>query len=635
MAIGDILTKVLTRYEADVSQEKRALEDLIRKNEELKNKEQEAANARERHFDQLVLDASRAAKAQEELVIKWDETAKQFDKTKKSSFDIKDIAAGWYTFKEAIGVVGQAISAAQGAIKGWGEDIRMDATNAGISIDHLNESFQGLIDDDTINQFAAKTANGALKLTQQQMEQVAQAAVALRERGFDLAHSLDVLTDAAVTGRTKGLHELGLEVEEGGNRIQTTHNYMQALNKVIADSHGPTSKAADDIERLSVAWDNAKDAAKNYAAEAIIATTQSFNAMQAARDMGWAGFLGNFTNANSFQNAQYQMGLRGFAGGFVKGKNREDNIEMDEDNLADDIKAAHAKAAQLKKELDALGKKLLGTGDKSEIAIKQGEYDRAAFAADVQSISEQMGRQERYDRRSVLGDNTLNGQVDFSAASASVAAAGGQIQALQAAAQEMQKSLQHYKPEEHLLKKLGIPNPSEWDAARAGMEAFANSIGPALDQIAQGHLTAGKAAKMVAGQTIHALGDTLAQKAAAEAVEGAAMLVTLNPAGGLHLAAAGILGAGAVAAYAAASRLGAGGGSAPAIGGGGSGGGAAAPATSGTRDQRGLGAGSTHSDRPIVLVVGEAFGEMSVRERSLAAQRKLQQALGGPGGEHD
>jgi hypothetical protein len=113
------------------------------------------------------------------------------------------------------------------------------------------------------------------------------------------------------------------------------------------------------------------------------------------------------------------------------------------------------------------------------------------------------------------------------------------------------------------------------------------------------------------------------------------MLLTLNPAGGLHLGAAALYGAGAIAAYAAAAKLGGGSGSVSTSASGSSAGAAPGPATSGTRDQRGLGAGSPVSDRPIVLVVGEAFGEMSVRERSLAAQRKLQQALGGPGGEHN
>ena len=54
--------KVITRYIADTSQEKAAIEDLIRKNEQLKNAEKQAAVEREKHFDQLVLDISRAAR---------------------------------------------------------------------------------------------------------------------------------------------------------------------------------------------------------------------------------------------------------------------------------------------------------------------------------------------------------------------------------------------------------------------------------------------------------------------------------------------------------------------------------------------------------------------------------------------
>src|SRR6185503_9771230 len=110
-----------------------------------------------------------------------------------------------------------------------------------------------------------------------QLETVAQAAVALRERGFELTDSLDKLTEAAVSGRTRGLHALGLEVEEGNSKFETARNLIGELNKVIAESHGPASKAADDVDRLAVAWANAKDEAKNYAASAILAATASLS----------------------------------------------------------------------------------------------------------------------------------------------------------------------------------------------------------------------------------------------------------------------------------------------------------------------------------------------------------------------
>lgn len=115
-----------------------------------------------------------------------------------------------------------------------------------------------------------------------------------------------------------------------------------------------------------------------------------------------------------------------------------------------------------------------------------------------------------------------------------------------------------------LLERLGLNSPDEMDLALTAVQGFTSGLTTALQALGEGTLSAGDAFKKGLGIMVHAIGDKLAAMAAAEAVEGAAMLVTLNPAGALHLAAAGLLGAGAVAAYAASSKLGGGGGSAPA-----------------------------------------------------------------------
>lgn len=172
------------------------------------------------------------------------------------------------------------------------------------------------------------------------------------------------------------------------------------------------------------------------------------------------------------------------------------------------------------------------------------------------------------------------------------------------------------------LERLGLDKPSEISAATTAIQGLAAGMQSAFQMIGEGSLSVGDALKKGLGIAVHALGDKLAAFAAAEAVEGAAMLLTLNPAGALHLGAAGLYGAGAVAAYAAASRLsGGGGGAAPSVST--SGATAAAAGYAGSSTSYYLGAGTPQPGGQTVNQYIGYVDEDSPRLRQRRAERMV------------
>lgn len=175
-----------------------------------------------------------------------------------------------------------------------------------------------------------------------------------------------------------------------------------------------------------------------------------------------------------------------------------------------------------------------------------------------------------------------------------------------------------------LLARLGIDDPSKIDAATTAIQGLAAGMQSAFQLIGEGSMSAGEAVKKGLGIAVRAIGDKLAAYAAAEAVEGAAMLLTLNPAGALHLGAAGLYGAGAIAAYAAASKLS-----------GGSGG--ASPSVPGARGSRGAtggaataGAGTGGGGRTTnyIIVGNDPANDDSYRMRQRKAEKYVAFAEG-------
>lgn len=611
MGILDLTSKVLTEFKADVG-------DMKAKIKELSGLERERAQ-------QQLKDLEATNKAHEGYIGKLAKVGLALD------------------------AVGKFTDFARESLRTYGEKLRLEAAAGSANIDRLSDAFGGLVTKHDVLTFAAQTQHGVLKLNQQQQETLAKATVALTRAGYDQQEVFNKLKDAAIGLKVNGLDDLGISVQKGATDADTMSNMMAALNKVIAENGNLASSAADDVQRLGVMWDNAKDAIMSYAGATLSLSAakegrgfvfdatniitlgsaarglenrkiREANASQAALGVPTAASsvdeygnlvkpfniteaIGIDRQEQKFESFAKAIGQDYYMMGTIGGET-SDRLRHKLDELADAQDKVNAKVARWREELRALAnseaKKLtddLVTRLEAEQIAKakpySGPYSERVWA----KTAEQFG--------------AMNRQI-----------AEGTIDQRYARFQQAKQA--------ELFRNLGLPAPDDWDIAKGAVTGFTTALGPALDLVAQGQLSLAGAAKKTAGAVIHSLGDILAQKAAAEAVEGAAMLVTLNPAGGLHLAAAGILGAGAVAAYAAASRLGAGGGSAPSTP---SAGGAGAGAGSSPSFGAGRASSGAAGERTIV-VIGDSFSRSSPRMAQLEAERVVDLAYGGSGVTH-
>lgn len=187
-------------------------------------------------------------------------------------------------------------------------------------------------------------------------------------------------------------------------------------------------------------------------------------------------------------------------------------------------------------------------------------------------------------------------------------------------------------PQQSLLERLGLHNPTAMDMASAAVQSFASSYAESMQAIGESSASGAEIFKHMTGNIVRTIGGQLAAKGAAETVEGGAMLLTGNPMGAAHLGAAALYSAGAVAAYAAASQIDNKGGGPP----GRAGGGSAAGSSTGSYGSQANGrfggdivGGNEKSQntRPVVVVLGSSFDETTPRQRARAAQDAIDQAL--------
>jgi hypothetical protein len=304
MGLGDIISKVLVEFKGDTS-------DLKAKLKDLSGVEKERTKA-------LVDDIEKQNKGYESAIGKLGQVGLALD------------------------TLGKVYDAAKDSMKVYGETLRLETATAGININKLSESFGGLISQHDLMTFAAQTNTGVLKLNQGQMETLGQAALALKNRGFDLEESLKKLTDAAVKGKVEGLDDLGLSIKAGASNAETLKNMMTELNKVIKETGTATDNEADSVQRLSVQWDNASRSIKGYVAEAILAASVDISPESLKKMLGANAtkkFTGYFADDETLQvNHQIAIGARR---GIQQVKDMS-VIEMDGTDLSGD-KAARAK----------------------------------------------------------------------------------------------------------------------------------------------------------------------------------------------------------------------------------------------------------------------------------------------------
>jgi hypothetical protein len=170
---------------------------------------------------------------------------------------------------------GKIIDLARESLKAYGDDLRLTTAAGTINIHELSEAYGGLINNHELLELAAKSQHGVLKLSQEQLDTLGKATVALTHQGFDLTQTFEKLRDAAVKGKAEGLDDLGLSIKEGATAAETMKNLMAELNKKIGDSAGLTSTASNEVQQYTVMFENLKNELMIVSGQQTVMTTKA------------------------------------------------------------------------------------------------------------------------------------------------------------------------------------------------------------------------------------------------------------------------------------------------------------------------------------------------------------------------
>lgn len=570
MGLGDLVSKVLVEFKGDTS-------DLKAKLKDLSGIEKERTKA-------LIDDIERQNKGYESAITKLGHLGLAMD------------------------TVGRAVDAARDALKSYGEHLRLETATAGVNVGKLSDAFGGLVTQHDLMTMAAQTSTGVLKLNQGQMETLGQAALALKNRGYDLGESIKKLTDAAVKGKVEGLDDLGLSIKSGASNAETLKNLMTELNKVIKDGSTAANDQADAVQRLGVQWDNASSKVKHYAAEAILAASVDISPeslKKMAIDNGWKNFRALFPD-DSWAKTQ-----SAFATGMNKGRQTvldSQVIEMGEMNvgrsdaerkkMAEEA-VARAATAILRAAVASTERNIAGAGLSGGLGMAadstiRNEFGNADSSFDTQAILDRL----EGDRTGALTGDFKN----------------------RLAAQRAKKTA--------FLESAFGPI-EEFNAYAAAFGMLSGAVTTSMSAWIDGSMSAGQALKKFFADALKGLASQMAVESLKHGAYAIGSLAFGDVRGaGQHAAAAAAFGAGAIAAGVAAKSLGGGGAPAPKVAGAGGGGASA----SGGNESSGTGQGKSGGNI-FYISYGDAFADDSPRNRRLKAEQVVRKALGGSGGE--
>jgi hypothetical protein len=500
MAITE--NRVITTYVANVDQEKRALDDLIRKIDQLKGKEMQAADAREGHFDQLVLDLTRSNNAVEDSVVSWDDLNKSGNTfgsvMGNAGKAVQGVAKAMAPWNQAVELAGKAVRFANEGLDAYAKT----SADAAYEVNKLKQEFAGYE-----QAIMAATGKIALELLKPAMsfDEIRKSMV--RVQNTELYKRLYGPTkDLGFFGEDEskdfwGAGTLGLgSVDEG-----TAFTFLDGVNKRL-DTYAAKVKAAADARRN----------AKSSVADLIGARSTDYEF-----DVGGSSVLGEA----AFQN------YRGFA--------------IDEQKLLEQVTAGHM--------------------------------------ADYESLRTAGSRYDKFN-----------------------------------AGQSQSKLEEMFGPVD------------EFNVYAEAFNMLGGAVTSAMDAWIDGSMSAGEAVKKFIGQALKGLASQMAIESLKHGAYAIGSLAFGDVRGaGTHAAAAAAFGVGAAAAAVAAREFGGGGGSGRdhrgASGGGGGREDGGAVATNGGRDHRGDGGGND-STRPIVLIVGSSFDDLTPRQRRQRAEETFERA---------
>lgn len=639
-----IKQRVLTEYEADASGQIKELEKLSRS-------EEKRASALEKHA------------AQEEA---------------STGFSIENLA------KVAAGVaaVTGAYAALSTGIEAYAEESRLRAATVGLDLAGLQDATLGLADGTRLLDFASKAMNGTFKLSQAEMEQALQGAVALRKTlGIDLTTALDATQKAITEGTVEPLKSLGIVIKDVANDTEEGLTAALKALAIQAKEAGPDLRIpGDEMAKASVNMSNAVSDLNIAIGE--LAQSLSPVISEFARLISFAVRLSDvIAGIDAADKATTTL------------KSAEISVASQEQRIRDIILSQEAQVTDPGSTFDRL---LFGGGRKvsspeltdalfeaekelilrekrlgrirAEAAIKSfpdasselleiftgaagsltGVFggatipsskgrDTRAGVADISTISneeiialgESIIAAQNEETRARLAAKGTMGLGDISGAGADIGVSlTGATESLNTLLQEFAMA-QAMTDQSNLIAGI-FGTPAEIDSTAAalgalttGFDGLANAFGSGVDALITGSGSFAAAFKDAIGETLRAMAVDMSIRAFREAAFGIAELAVGNlPAAALHGKAAAAYGVGALAAGIAAKGLGAGG-----------------QATSTPTTQTGAGstAGTSGVGAAIpqkegsgttqVFILGDDFGSLSSRERE-SRFREISRAAG-------
>lgn len=213
--IGDLLGKVISKYEADASQ----------------------------HISELKKLKGEQLKASQEMIASQERVGKALDDWK--------VKAGI-----AMAGVGAAIAIAKVGFDEFSRTVKLQAGAAAIDIGRLDSAYDGLRTRTELLTLAQAGARGAFKLNTSEMEGVVKGMRALEAQGFEVAEVTQKITKAIQEGAVGQLEEFGIKLQSTGTIAGDKKAVLKALGDQVRAVGGDFDSAADGVTRAGVAWEN-------------------------------------------------------------------------------------------------------------------------------------------------------------------------------------------------------------------------------------------------------------------------------------------------------------------------------------------------------------------------------------------
>lgn len=614
-------SRVLTRYVADTSQEQRALDDLISKVNKLKATEEAAANSREQHFDQLVLDLTRASRGVEETTVTWDgwgktshgvkgkveETTGALGKmTAKLAlanvvFGDLDKVAGFVT--KGIGMLGANMSSTAKATV----DAAAKGAQMGLVFGPLGAAIGGA--GGALGEFTAKLYDNGehalvMKFYDGMIAQSERLSTIYKQIKTDLDNwtsSVEKLRNAQEQSNRELLDAATNSLaygQQGANQKVNTLRIAYLTEKRQRESFGLTAPTDQELlisRQLRDAMIEQATAAKSYGEEVAKIRLDEQHRYDAIANLNKALADGVITQ-KQYNKALAEANKEGYAAAQLaaaqaraRGLLRGATMDYDLDNTSS-------------KSLSDVNRALQGIAGRTSLGEKADDAyrDKYGFERDTQALLDQhYGEQSKANFGKGLGAIAKQGS----------------------------------KQKKFLEEAFGSV-----DDFKAHAEAFnmlSGAVSSSVNAWITGSESVGTAFKKAIGASLTALSSQMAVEALKHSAYALGSLAFGDVRGaGQHAIAAAQFGAGAAAAAVAAKSLGGGGASVDgrdhrgAESAGRGGGGSVNSAGMGGGDHR---LGGSNSQRPIIFVLGEQFGHMDARQRQLEAEKKARRAFGAAG----